>query len=124
MICWKCQKEISFESIHRSDECPFCHADLHSCRACEFYEKASHNDCRESSAELVTDKEKSNFCDYFKVKKALLVNSAEKSCSLGLDSESSKIESARNAAAALFGDDSIKKEDGKSAKDAFNALFG
>lgn len=118
MICWKCGKEIALSSVQRSDECPFCHVDLHSCRGCDFYSSLSHNDCRESSADMVADKERANFCDYFRVKKALLNESqAEKS-----SADSS--EAARSAAAALFGDASIKKEDSKSAKDAFNALFG
>lgn len=56
MICWKCHKEINIEKPVRGDECPFCHADLHVCKACEFYESGAHNDCRESSAELVGDR--------------------------------------------------------------------
>ena len=68
MICWKCKKEIPLEKPARSDECPLCHADLHVCRACEFYESGAHNDCRESSADMVTDKERANFCDYFRYK--------------------------------------------------------
>ncbi len=65
MICWKCKKEISVENIYRTTECPECHADLHSCKGCKFYSSGSHNDCKETSAEFVSDKEKSNFCDYF-----------------------------------------------------------
>lgn len=66
MICWKCHKETNIEKPVRGDECPNCHADLHVCKACDFYESGSHNDCRESSAEFVSDKERSNFCDYFR----------------------------------------------------------
>ena len=66
MICWKCQKEIPVQKPLRGDECPLCHADLHVCKACEFYESGAHNDCRESSAEFVSDKERGNFCDYFR----------------------------------------------------------
>ena len=66
MICWKCQKETDIEKPVRGDECPLCHADLHVCKACEFYESGAHNDCRESSAEFVSDKERGNFCDYFR----------------------------------------------------------
>ena len=66
MICWKCRKETNIEKAVRGDECPHCHADLHVCKACDFYESGSHNDCRESSAEFVSDKERGNFCDYFR----------------------------------------------------------
>ena len=92
MICWKCKKEISIEKPVRGDECPLCHADLHVCKACDFYESGAHNDCRESSADMVTDKERANFCDYFRVKK---------DCRVKPDNDTS---AARNAFNALFGD--------------------
>ena len=97
MICWKCKKEISIEKPVRSDECPLCHADLHVCRACEFYESGAHNDCRESSADMVTDKERSNFCDYFRV---TLRQAQGPEGASGTD----KATAARNAFNALFGD--------------------
>jgi hypothetical protein len=34
---------------------------------CSFYDPKSYNECRESSADRVQDKEKANFCDYFKI---------------------------------------------------------
>ena len=34
---------------------------------CQFYDPKSYNQCRESSADRVHDKEKANFCDYFKI---------------------------------------------------------
>ena len=103
MICWKCKKEISVETIGRSDCCPLCTADLHVCKACEFYESGAHNDCRESSAEFVNDKERSNFCDYFKLKKALLSAASGSVGGQGAQGED-KAAAARNAFNALFGD--------------------
>ena len=97
MICWKCKKEISFEKIARGDECPLCHADLHVCKACDFYESGAHNDCRESSADMVTDKERANFCDYFRV--ALRQAQGPHGAQVG-----DKAAAARNAFNALFGD--------------------
>ena len=99
MICRKCKKEISLEKIARADECPLCHADLHVCRACDFYESGAHNDCRESSADMVTDKERANFCDYFRVSIALRQAQGPQGAS-GKD----KASEARNAFNALFGD--------------------
>lgn len=63
--CWKCGKEIDSE-IYRNSECPSCGADLHVCRGCGFYSPGSHNSCRESQADSVGDKERSNFCDWFR----------------------------------------------------------
>ena len=101
MICWKCKKEISIEKPVRGDECPLCHADLHVCRACDFYESGAHNDCRESSADMVTDKERANFCDYFRCSKlGSLSQSKDQDNTTGED----KASAARNAFNALFGD--------------------
>lgn len=68
--CYQCQKEIQLSSdkVGYREECPFCHADIHSCRGCEFYDPKVYNECRETSADRVKDKEKSNFCDFFQVR--------------------------------------------------------
>ena len=73
---------------------------------CDFYESGAHNDCRESSADMVTDKERSNFCDYYRVKRDCRVKPDNDNSSVipGLDPGISKAEQARNAFNALFGD--------------------
>ena len=68
IFCYKCHQEIPRPSpALRTDECPHCLADIHSCKMCQFYDKSSYNDCREPMAERISDKEKANFCDYFKL---------------------------------------------------------
>jgi len=64
-ICQACGFEFEAGQVGRREECPACGADLHACRQCRFYEPGAHNDCREPQAELVTEKETANFCDYF-----------------------------------------------------------
>ncbi len=65
-LCSHCGKSISdVNLVGRADECPFCHADLHCCLNCRFYERAVYNECVESQAERVLEKEKSNFCGFF-----------------------------------------------------------
>lgn len=69
-MCWKCKNNIEVEEpVSRSAECPVCHASLHSCRNCEYYSPGSHYDCHETIEELVKDKDSSNFCDFFKLKR-------------------------------------------------------
>ena len=66
--CYKCQKSIPVLGefkITRTEECPYCSTSLHCCRMCKFYEPKVYNECHESNAERLLDKEKSNFCDYF-----------------------------------------------------------
>jgi hypothetical protein len=68
MICWKCGTEIEVLATARiltKDCCPSCDYDLHVCLNCRFYDPGAHNDCSETQAEWVQDKEKANYCDYF-----------------------------------------------------------
>jgi hypothetical protein len=66
-VCHHCGAHLQFESgyISRTEECPQCGADVHSCLNCVNYDTAAHNRCREPQAEWVTDREKANFCDFF-----------------------------------------------------------
>ncbi len=72
--CYKCQKEIQLKlgvNVPRNEECPSCYTDLHCCKMCEFYDPKHYNECKESAAERVVEKEKSNYCDYFKLAPSL-----------------------------------------------------
>ena len=50
------------------EECPKCLRDVHVCMNCIFWDKSYSNECRESQAERVRDREKNNFCEYFSFK--------------------------------------------------------
>jgi hypothetical protein len=64
--CHACKKELSGDlKVGRKDECPFCGVDLRCCLNCVFYDRAVSKQCRETVNELVREKEKANFCDYF-----------------------------------------------------------
>ncbi|MDR1948180.1 MAG: hypothetical protein LBQ38_02200 [Spirochaetaceae bacterium] len=49
----------------RSLRCTDCGKDLRVCRNCRFFLPGSRGDCGESHAEMVADKERGNFCDWF-----------------------------------------------------------
>ena len=68
LICWKCGADISALPLplSRFAECKACHAPLHVCRLCEFYDTGYAKHCREPIAEEVKDKTRANFCDYFR----------------------------------------------------------
>ncbi len=68
--CYKCQKEFEIDetlTIGRSEECPFCGAFIRCCKMCLFYDEQSYNECREPSAQRITEKEKGNFCNHFRI---------------------------------------------------------
>jgi len=68
LVCWKCGASLADLSLplRRLDECRQCHAELHVCKLCEWYSVSVAKHCREPIAEEVKDKERANFCDYFK----------------------------------------------------------
>jgi hypothetical protein len=70
MNCAFCHKEINAARIHIRDECPGCGRDLHICLNCEFHDPGAYRQCRESIREPVHDKEKANYCDFFRVLQA------------------------------------------------------
>jgi hypothetical protein len=43
---------------------------LHVCLNCAHHDPASYNECRESSAERVSQRERSNRCEYFRPSEA------------------------------------------------------
>jgi hypothetical protein len=65
--CWNCGGSLADYSLplRRLEECRACHAELHVCRMCDFYDTAKAKHCREPIAEEVKDKTRANFCDYF-----------------------------------------------------------
>ena len=68
--CFNCSAEICIDVdsglVGRSETCPKCLSDLRVCRNCIYYDSSSYNECREPVAERVKDKERANFCDYFR----------------------------------------------------------
>ena len=67
--CFSCGKEITVldNKVGIREECPHCRADAHVCKNCEFYDPKVYNECRETSAEVVREKDRANRCDYFQI---------------------------------------------------------
>ncbi len=66
--CFKCGTVIEIEKVSRRDECPQCGSDLRVCLNCAFYAASRSNACEEPQAEIVKDKDKANYCDFFRFK--------------------------------------------------------
>jgi hypothetical protein len=66
--CYRCGESLAALTLpfSRRDECPSCTAHLHVCRMCRFFDPAAPKQCREDDAEEVTEKERVNFCEWFK----------------------------------------------------------
>jgi hypothetical protein len=70
LVCWKCGASLADLTLPllRLEECRKCGAELHVCKLCEWYSIGVAKQCREPIAEEVKDKERANFCDYFKAR--------------------------------------------------------
>ncbi len=99
-ICWSCGNRLSHLEYGRQDSCSKCGRDTRACKGCVFYERSYNNECRESQADRVVDKEKANFCDYFKPRGAVPV--ASSSSVGGVIDPNADQTRVKNAAEALF----------------------
>lgn len=66
----------------------------HTCLNCKFYLQGAHYDCRENIDELVKDKDRPNFCEFFSLDPVKAENNAK-----------------------------VAKEKASSAEEAFNKFF-
>lgn len=98
-MCVFCGSPLPSGTIAFRDLCPSCSRELHACVHCRFYKPGVYRDCLETVPEAVKDKERMNFCEYFKTDPAKV---AEASGSLATGS--SKAETARSTFKNLFGD--------------------
>lgn len=68
--CHKCLVELDLnihQSISRAEECPQCGANIRCCLMCIHYDTTRYNECREPISQRITDKEKPNFCDHYRI---------------------------------------------------------
>jgi len=112
--CWRCGASLAelTPPIERRDECPACRAQLYVCRFCEFYEPKVAKQCREPVADEVKDKERANFCGYFKVNPSAYV-----------PTDTASAHKAKTELDALFGG-AGPTATSSSARDALDKLFG
>jgi len=69
MECFACAAAIELAASERvgfRDGCEACGVDLHVCRNCAHHDPSVYNECRESSAERVADRDRGNRCGYFR----------------------------------------------------------
>ena len=68
IACFRCGASLAALSLpfSRQDACPSCHVHLHVCRMCLYFDPNVPRQCTEDDAEDVTEKERLNFCDYYK----------------------------------------------------------
>ncbi|MEE9543763.1 MAG: hypothetical protein V3V95_08270 [Thermodesulfobacteriota bacterium] len=64
--CFSCNSVVEVGSgAARNDTCPKCNVDLKVCLNCSFYDDGAYNECHETQAERVVEKDNANFCEFF-----------------------------------------------------------
>ena len=68
--CWHCNSVVTDQLLPLSTyaECRQCRAQLHCCRQCQHFNPKLRADCDEPRAESHNEREKANFCDWFKLR--------------------------------------------------------
>jgi hypothetical protein len=65
--CFHCGQINSYIiPLGRKEECSRCHSDAHVCKNCEHFDAKVYNECRETQADFIAEKERANFCDFLK----------------------------------------------------------
>ena len=68
LSCFRCGASLRKLTLPLSqrDQCPECSVHLHVCLMCQYFDRDVPKKCREDDAEEVLDKEKMNFCEWFR----------------------------------------------------------
>ena len=70
-LCHKCGADLGIKPgaiVGRGDSCAKCRSDVKVCKNCKHFDPKAYNECHETMADRIVDKEKSNFCDYFSLR--------------------------------------------------------
>lgn len=67
--CAYCQASLDIvaNQVGRRDTCPACEAEIHTCRCCRHFDPQVAKACKEPFAEVPSDKDAANFCEYFQL---------------------------------------------------------
>lgn len=68
LVCWQCGESLKDipQPFTRLEQCRHCHAELHVCLMCRFYNPRLSDKCDHEMAERAREANIANFCDYYK----------------------------------------------------------
>lgn len=89
LFCFHCGAGVPAGDYGRQAACEKCGRDVHVCKNCKNYDPRQHNECMEPQADRVVEKEKANFCDWWKPRE-------------GAGGQSQSRDTLKSAADALF----------------------
>jgi hypothetical protein len=82
--CSKCGYKLAVvgNQVGRRDTCPSCESELHACIHCRHYDPNVAKQCKEPFAEVPSDKEDANFCEFFQIGEGGVGNAGQKAAAL------------------------------------------
>ena len=122
--CWRCGTALKPDQlpIARLEQCHHCHADLHVCRLCRSWNPRYTSKCSHDHAEPPLDRERANFCQYFRPAADVFRNAgAAPGETARTDLEALFAEGPEHSGTGTATDDITETE---RARRALDALFG
>jgi len=122
--CWRCGTALKPDQlpITRLEQCRHCHADLHVCRLCRFWNPRYTSKCSHDHAEPPLERERANFCQYFRPAPGVFRNAGTPpEAAARSDLEALFAEGREQSGADAGMDDSTETD---RARRALDALFG
>jgi hypothetical protein len=82
--CGQCgaKVEVVANQVGRRDTCIQCGAELHACRSCRHFDLAVAKQCKEPFAEVPSDKDSANFCEFFQLGEGGVTAGAQRAAAL------------------------------------------
>lgn len=114
LACYRCGASLAELTlpIARADECPACSVSLHVCRMCGFFDPEVPKQCTEDDAEEVFEKQRANFCEWYKP------------CASAFDPTEAAAESrAHSELASIFGEEEFVQADDDESLGEAEDLF-
>jgi hypothetical protein len=67
--CAKCGAKLDIvgNQVGRRDTCPSCGVELRACTQCRHFDPNVAKECKEPFAEVPSDKDDANFCEFFQI---------------------------------------------------------
>ncbi len=113
--CHQCGAPVEIaEPLARDAECPSCARDLRCCLNCRHHDPRLNNQCRETEADLVEDRDRRNFCEFFSFSRAPHAPGG---------AASARRDAARAKLDALFGGKPAGSGPAGNARDRLDSLF-
>lgn len=65
--CWRCGYRLRQTDYDYETNCPGCRTATRVCRNCRFFSNSDPNQCSQTAAKLVANKQSANRCEFFEV---------------------------------------------------------